>query len=838
MISSHLLSLHNQVRMKESDSCKTAFNTKYGQFEYRVIPFGLCNAPATFQRMMNETFHDMIDDCVIIYLDDILVYSISWKQHLLDVEKVLKRLRNHSLFAKRSKCEFGKERLPFLGHVISSQGLETEGDKIAAVVGWKTPTCVKQVQSFLGLVNYYRRFIKGCSLIALPLTELTKKNVRFRWTESQRQAFQKLKSILTSSRVMAHPNPNKLFEIRIDASEKAIGGVLEQEGRPVAYISKVLNSAEQNYVTHEQEILALIIALQKWRVYLENKSFKVYSDSTFVTQLQNIKQPSKRQLRWIQILDQYHYEIAHVKGKENVVADALSRKNGDEDLMSLGVSSVNFDNDLIEMIKRGYQNDEYFREMYKELSLNETSLKYKNFLMKEELLYFKTPEQHLRICVPRLKHIHLILLKEYHDSLLGGHQGISRTEEMLQRNFYWPHMHKTICQYIKSCDSCQRSKISTEKTAGLLNPLPIPVGLWKTVSMDFITKLPKSKRGNDAILVVVDKLSKMIVTVAMKEATSENPEIVAQLFFEQVFRHHGMPNVIISDRDPRFVSLFWKGLMNVMDTKLAMTTAHRAQADGQTERMNQSLKTMIRQFVNYKQDNWDDLLYGLEFVYNNHKNMSTGQSPFMLNYGFHPKIPGTLLQENDNVQPKDISTFMEKRQQMVKTAQDALQDSLNVQAQQANKHKRDVVFNVGDQVLLSTQDLNLASDSERSKKLTDRFCGPFEILERIGESAYKLKLPPTMECVPTFNVDRLKLYVEPNSFDESRQEKVMPDVIDEEEEYEVEKIVKERKYGQKKHIQYMVKYKGYPNSSNEWLFAEDIKESCSKVIDDWKQTHN
>ena len=381
-----LRSGYHQIRLSEESIPMTAFRTRYGHFEYLVLPFGLTNAPATFMTVMNEIFKDYLDVFVIIYIDDILVYSKTWKDHLQHVKKILEILRKEKFFGKLTKCIFGATEVEYLGHLISNDGIKVDPDKVTAVTEWPIPRTKQQVQSFLGLVNYYRRFIKDCSLLAKPLTNLTKK-VPFEWKQEQTECFEKLKKALTTAPVLRSFDSALPVVVTTDASQFAIGAVLEQEEdskkRPVAFASRTLNAAEQNYAAHERELLAVVDSLRWWRSYLHGKSFTVHSDHYPLRYLETQDSLSPRQVRWLERLSNFDFKIIPISGKSNVVADALSRQPidapspdhrnksllreviNDTSMESNHISFVKFEHADFVGIEQDYERDNHFSKSYK-----------------------------------------------------------------------------------------------------------------------------------------------------------------------------------------------------------------------------------------------------------------------------------------------------------------------------------------------------------------------------------------------------------------------------------------------------------------------------------------
>jgi hypothetical protein len=323
-----LKSRYHQIRIREGDEWKTAFKTKYGLYEWLVMPFGLTNAPSTFMRLMNHVLREFLGKfvVVVVYFDDILIYSKNLEDHCIHLRAVLQVLRQENLYANLEKCVFCTDHVIFLGFIVSSKGVHVDESKVKAIQEWPTPKNVSEVRSFHGLASFYRRFVKDFSTLAAPLNEIVKKEVGFKWGEKQEQAFAALKEKLTQAPILALPNFSKSFEIECDASNVGIGAVLMQEGHPIAYFSEKLKRAALNYSTYDKELYALVRALQTWQHYLLPKEFVIHSDHESLKYLNGQGKLNKRHAKWVEFLEQFPYVIKHKKGKANVVADALSRR--------------------------------------------------------------------------------------------------------------------------------------------------------------------------------------------------------------------------------------------------------------------------------------------------------------------------------------------------------------------------------------------------------------------------------------------------------------------------------------------------------------------------------
>ena len=842
-----------QVRIAEEDIYKTAFRTRYGHYEFTVLPMGLTNAPATFMQLMQDIFREYLDDFVISYLDDLLIYSKSLDDHERHVRLVLDKLRENKLYAKQSKCEFYKREVSFVGHIVSGEGKRVESNKIKAIVDWPILKNVHDVRSFLGLAGYYRVYVNGFSKIVAPISDLLKIEKPFAWTEKQDKAFNDIKYFMTHTPVLAFPNSSLPYIVTTDSSGYAIGATLSQDQgngkiQPVAYMSKKMLDAETRYPVHEQEELAIILALNEWRHYLHGCKFTIETDHHSLIFLDTKPHLSARQARWMEKMQEFDYEIRSKPGKDNVVADALSRRpDYQEKINALTIINVKA---LEKELKSSYAKDKECVKILKAKKSNTNIDTYSDYTIGSTgLIYYKNkfiyiPSNETKIS----KEIRTKIIRECHDSHISSHRGVRKTEEQIRRTFYWNGIHKDIYMYVTTCVLCQSNKPSMQAVAGLLHPLPIPSNKWEIVSMDLITQLPKSKLGNDAIVVFTDKLTKMAHFVPCKTAISA-PEL-ADMFYTHVIKYHGVPKGIISDRDPRFTSHFWRELWSKLDTKLKMSTAFHPETDGQTERTNRILEEMLRNYVNYKQNNWDTCLTACEISYNNSVHDSTGFSPYYMNSGVHINLPVNLSMPQvgaaavnggmSGTGSTSINAASELLIEQMKNdliqAKEKLKLAQEKQSFYANKKRRDVVYKVGDLVMLSTVDLRTTG---RAKKLLSKYIGPFKIIKNINNISYELELPKEFKFYNVFHVSKLKLFKDGNIIfpDRKVMHRPMPQILDTtgEEAWEVDEIVDKRirivRNGKKKQniVEYLVIWKDYPVSEASWEPETGLKEAKDAI---------
>ena len=828
-----------QVRIAEGDISKTAFVTRYGQFEFLVMPFGLTSAPATFVTIMNNIFKHYTDKFVVIYLDDILIYSKTKEEHIQHVRLVLERLRENKLYAKEKKCEFMQTSVKFVGFIVSDKGLEVDSVKVEAVKDWPTPRSIKEVRSFLGFVSYYRKFIENHSAIVAPISDLTKTkdktSNKFTWTLEAQTAFEKMKQALMSAPILILPDPSKPYVINTDASGFAIGACIMQDHgkglQPIAYMSKKLLPAEKNYPVHEKELLAIIVALKHWRhlVHGCECTVRVITDHKSITHLQTQPKLSERQVRWMEFIQEFgnQLKIEHQQGKTNIVADALSRRADHEEeneklpleIYNISVISSN----IINLIKENYEKDNMTREMIKQGRRQLRNRSDNSVTVKDGIIYYNKT----RLYVPKVESLITNIITNHHDNKTSGHFGNMKTIDLIERNYYWPNLRQDVKLYIKTCLTCQQIKPSNKKKQGLLQPLPIPQKKWHSVSMDFIVQLPKSKNGFDAIMVVCDRLSKGAVFTPMY-TTNTAPE-VAKLYFENVCRRYGFPKSIVSDRDSKFTSNFWKSLWSLFDTRLDMSTAFHPQTDGQTERTNRTLEQILRAFTNEEQDNWDILLPYIEISFNNSIQTSTGYSPFYVNHGQHMLLPNALIEEveieNNN---QTVEEMVTKMQSTLMKAQVNIKKAQERQKHYADLNRREEEYEIGDKVLLSTTDLTYTTGQ---KKLLNKQIGPYRIIDKINAVAYKLDLPPRLSRIhPVFHISKLLPYYSSDQFPSrpAQQDRPPPVMqIDGEDAYEVEYIVDKRKKRNK--IEYLVKWKNYPSHENSWQPEQNLKQAREAI---------
>ena len=809
---------YNRIRIAQGDEWKTAFRTRYGHYEYLVMPFGLTNAPASFQAYAHDCLHDFLDLFCIVFLDDVLIFSETLEEHVAHVKQVLSRLRDYGLTCNLKKCEFHASSLSFLGFVISPEGVSMDPDRIIAITEWPVPTSVQEVQIFLGFANFYRRFIEGYSRVAAAITSLLRKGQKFHWSSTCQAAFDELKRRFTTAPILKHFDPALPIRLHTDASGFAISGIISQlHGsiwHPVAFFSRKCIPAECNYGIPDLEMLAIVESMRHWRHYLEGSRhpIQVLSDHKNLTTFMTTKVLNRRQARWAELLASYDFVLLHTPGKKNPADGPSRRPDYSENPLPqgalipsqalrllpnfAGVHAVVVPPSFQDEILASYLTDAVAQQHLPDLkspwSTNSTGL-----LLHHGLVYVPEP---LRMSV----------LQQHHDAPLAGHPGVSKTLELLTRNYWFPGIKSFVKDYVNSCFLCQQAKVPRHLRHGELAPLPVPTSPWKGLSCDFITDLPISN-GYDSILVFVDRMTKMSHFIPCLKTTSA-PEF-AQLFVSYIVKLHGLPDSIVSDRGSIFTSNFWSTLASILQIDPRKSTSFHPQTDGQTERMNQTLETYIRIFCSYEQDDWFNLLPLAEFVYNNSTQESTKMSPFFANYGFNPRFLSEIPSSDSDHSAPAAEDFALHLQEIHERLVENVKRAQNHQAKHYDTKHKPIEFNPGDLVWLNSTNI---STSRPSKKLDWKRLGPFKVVKRVGLQAYKLALPPTMRNIhDTFHVSFLDPVKSTSLAPHGLPPAPPPLYVQDDQEYfEIEDILDSKRLGRRLH--YLVKWKGYPDSENSW----------------------
>ena len=740
----------HQIRIAKGSEWKTAFSTPQGHYEWLVMPFGLTNAPATFQTVMNRAFGDMLNKNVKIYVDDFIIHSVSPNEHQEHIRLVLERMRKEKLFAHPDKCDFFLKEVEFLGHRVSATGTSPVPEKVIKVMEWKKPDTVKGLQAFLGLANYYRAFVGNFAHTAKPLYGLIKpgdNKQAIEWEPHHQEAFDKLKMSLLRAPTLHFPDLNKPFHLTTDASGVAIGAVLEQEGKPLGFFSRALNSAERNYPTYEREALGMYQGVQHWLVLLKLSTVYIYTDHKPLIALLSQKYISPRLARLITLLMELQVKIQYLPGKANYAADYLSRPNN---LTKEVVEEITTNHEALRGIipeelwnKFKARNplwqeevhaidavetyvlemdEERRRQIQEQLALDDTLTPgWEHLAWKDGLAYREG-----KLVIP--SELRRLVMHEHHDPPRIGHPGRDRMILELKRNFWWPHMVTDIGKFVANCKVCQEAKASTQRRGGLLYPIAPPNYPWEEISMDLLHLNPQvGAQGQplDSVLVVIDRLTRHVRLLPTRmRATAQN---IAHLLVTEVVKIHGIPLKIITDRDVRWMAAFFTRFCQLLGVRMCPSSGRHPQTNGLCERANRTIRDVLTTTLGGSSQ-WPFFLPLVEIALNSATQRATNCSAYELDYGrdVYFELPSNLRASDQTMKSWSEVLLLARR------------NICRAQARQklyADRRRRNVHFRVGDNVLVEARRL------PGWQKLQNTWVGPFKVVRRAGHVTYELDIP-------------------------------------------------------------------------------------------------
>jgi len=762
----------HQIILDPRDRKKTGFITKFGLFEWNVMPMGLANAPSSFQRFMTRvlTNEGGLHRFSLVYVDDIIVHSRTFEAHLEHLRRVFVRLRHHSVTLKAKKCAIGFRRLKFLGFVADGEGIRPDPEKVAAIQKFEAPTTLKRVQRFLGAANWLRDTVKNFALIADPLYQLQKghsntkrKRIKLDWRPEHQRAFEAVKAAVAEATMLRHPDFNKEFHVDVDASDVGIGAVLQQkdeEGRmrPILFASKALSAEQRKWKTAEKEAFASIWALkEKLRPFLVGQKFKLHTDHANLRFV--LRQKKGKLARWGLILSEFldDMTIVHKPGKDNVIADALSRDAvgsvpGDEDdaeptIHSLAAISVDTLRaaqladprwgDVIRFIEdQKLPEDDRLKDKVRRTA--ETCMvDSAGILRHTEAPSFKfhgAPEP--PVCVPASK-VEAVL-REVHGKT---HAGARRTHFDVTRRFFWPKMRSQIVKHVRNCIECQKSKATRSHRRSTVTPIFFTKP-WDVVGLDLFGPLPKTTSGNKHVLTVIDTFTRFVQFIPLKVADADE---VVRAINDRIIPIFGVPKRFHTDNGTQFTSTMFQHVCERLNVKHTKTLPWHPQGNGATERVHRLLKSRLRIHLKTAGKQWDDWVGPIALAHNQGLLATTNFTPFQLTFGRQPNLFPSDLKNNVAGQSMDLQLFgkdlVSIMQESWRQAKEDFKWAKEKMAKNANapmKPRTKPTFKVDDIVLLHR---HVRSDAKAklSSKLRFEWVGPFKVVSHLGNNGFELQ---------------------------------------------------------------------------------------------------
>lgn len=744
-----LMKGYHQVKVSEQAKDKTAFVCHKGLFHYRRMPFGLTNAPATFQRLMNQLFEGEKWKFVHIYLDDILIVSSTFQEHVTHIEQVLKHLSEAGLRLKPTKCAFAQKKIDYLGFTLSAEGVCPNDGKVLAIKEFPRPTDAKAVRRFLGMVNFYRRHVRDMATIARPLTALTRKDKRtgkfvtFEWTSQCEEAFQELKKLLTTAPVLRHPDLTKPFFLWTDASEVGLGAVLEQEKNgerhPIAYASRQTNESERKYCPTELEVAALLFGVEHFEVYLLGHPVTVFTDhqalvSSFLTHLRG--QTKGLLARWYIRLSRFlpHLTLQYKPGTANKVADSLSRAPVSVCMVTNGTRTSD---PVLAKVQEEQRQDTILKALIEYLenqtlpagqkeAFEVTSLAQKGYYLVSGVLYYEGADMpgRRRLVVPH--HLRKQVVDENHDAIFAGHFSSKKTQRKISQLYFWPGMAGDVYQKCLSCMTCASTQGQSRRSKPPLKSIPVS-GPFDCIAMDF-KEMDLSRSGNRYALVFQEYLTKWPEVYAVKDRTAPT---VAGCLTDFICKH-GVPTRIIHDRAAEFMSDMLQETARILGITQLPTSGGHPQTDGMVERLNRTLKQMLTKVVSKGGKDWDELLGPILLAYRTAPHTSTGESPFTLLYGRDARVPTSLDFYHPTISMPVLETdyareLFKELKQARQLAQKTIEKSQGQQKVQYDKGAKESQVKEGDIVMLKV---------EPRFRLDRSFKGPYRVVSVTSTNAF------------------------------------------------------------------------------------------------------
>jgi hypothetical protein len=723
-----------QVRLTPESREYTAFTVPgRGLYQFKRMPFGLTGAPATWQRIIDRVLGPELQPSVFVFLDDIIVVSQDFETHMNALETVLNRLRTAGLTVSAEKCQFCRPQLRYLGYVVDQYGLRPDPEKVQAILDVPRPANATEVRRFIGTASWYRRFVPNFSSIVAPLCRLTKKKIKFAWSDECETAFRNLRERLITAPILSCPDFDRQFVLQCDASAYGIGAVLSQKfddgERAICYLSRSLTRQERNYSTTERECLAVIWAVEKLRHYLEGVHFVVVTDHHSLLWLNRLKDPQGRLARWALRLQPYDFELVHRKGKDHVIPDMLSRS------VPVSVDSATAEN---------FSNttDRWYANLIGQVARFPD--KFPSFRVESGVLLkyskCKIPElcdeaDSWKKVVP--KDYRSEILKRFHDVPASDHVGIYKTFWKIRSLYFWPGMRADVVKYVRGCKICAQYKVERKAPAGLMGGRPSISSPWQMISLDYIGPFPRSAKGYTHTLVVTDHFSKYVVLFPVRNGSAK---LLTQCVEEGIFLVYGAPKYLICDNGTQMRSKEFRKLCDDYQVTLSYTPLYYPRSDP-TERVNATVKTMIATTVKHDHRRWADNLAAIGCAIRTSRHETTGYTPYFTNFGREHKLLGSEFDHPipasddnpDSTTRKRLVGFRKLYQDIAAKLKTAHERDKRVY----DLRRRPVQYLVGQQVWRKDKSLSDAT-ANYSAKLGPKYVGPFVISRKCGSWTYEL----------------------------------------------------------------------------------------------------
>ena len=766
-----LVSGYWQVEMSPTDREKTAFCVPDGLFEFKVMPFGLSNAPATFQRLMDLLLAGLKWNTCLVYLDDVIVVGSTFEEHLFRLREVFQRFRDAGLKLNPNKCSFCQTEVHFLGHIISARGIRTDPTKTNLVASWPVPTSTKEVQKFLGLANYYRRFVPNFAAKAKPLHKLTEKTAKFKWSVQCQEAFSELKKCLISAPVLSLPDFTRQFILDTDACDSGIGAVLSQKQSDgselvIAYSSRVLSKPERHYCVTRKELLAAVSFIKHFRPYLLGRPFILRTDHGSLTWLYKFRNPEGQLARWLETLQEYDFQIVHRQGRLHGNADAMSRRpcnqcgrdcqTTNEEMVTvslvqrkptlpersdLDLREFQLNDPCIAFVLRAKETDQCpSSEVTKGQSLTTRRLVqlWQRLQLHNGILYrqyedVQTKQQWTQFIVPQP--LRDEVLEEIHAGIMAGHLGEEKTLQQLKKRFYWPGHSRDMKIWCQRCATCASRKSPAPKNCAPLHTVSAGSPM-QIIAVDIMGPLPESWRKNSYVLVMADYFTKWIEVFAICD---QEAGTVAQKLVDEVFCRFGIPEQLHSDKGKQFEGNVIKEICKILNISKSRTTSYHPQGDGLVERCNRTLQDMIATTISEHPFDWEEALPKVQMAYNLSVHSTTGYSPFFLTYGREARLPVDIVYGTQSLASSTVDTYAQKSCKLLEESFNRVREHL-LAGHQKQKHIYDKrihgdPYKVGDTVWL----LDTVVDKDKSRKFHHPWKGPYQIVKKISDCDYHIK---------------------------------------------------------------------------------------------------